>query len=94
MSAKVLVEERVWQQLEAMRARDVRLVVAKIDQLAEFPLSAPVAPFEGLEDFRRAVTGDYSIFYRYIPETNIVHILSVRHSRQLPPTPEDLAETE
>lgn len=44
MSAKVLVEERVWQQLEAMRARDVRLVVAKIDQLAEFPLSAPVAP--------------------------------------------------
>jgi plasmid stabilization system protein ParE len=94
MPAKVLVEERVWEQLEAMRARDVRLVVDKMNQLADFPLSAPVVPIEGLENCRRAVVGDYCIFYRYIPEGNIVRILSVRHGRQMPPTLEDLAEAE
>lgn len=94
MAAKVLVEESIWEQLEAMRAMDVRLFVAKIGQLAEFPLSAPVVPFEGLEKFRRALAGDYSIFYRYLPESNVVRILSVRHSRQLPPSPEDFPEAE
>jgi plasmid stabilization system protein ParE len=92
VKAYIVVAPKVWEQLETLRTRDLRVVLAKIDQLADFPLSAPPAPYEGCAEYRRAVAGDYCIVYEYCESPNVVYILSVRHGRQMPPTREELEQ--
>ncbi len=89
-TAKVLIEERVWAQLELLRARDLRLVVSKIDQLGEFPESAPRVPIGESSDYRRAIAGDYHIYYRHVSEEKVVRVLLVRYGRQMPAALEDI----
>lgn len=81
-------------QLEALPGRIGRRILDRLPQLEAFPESAPLAPFQGLENYRQFVVDDYCIIYRYVPQLSVVRVLSIRHGRQLPPTQEELEQGE
>jgi len=84
LKATLLVLPRVESDLEHVRSRDFSRIIETMEFLCEFPFAAQTAGFSEAPAVRRAVSGQYLIYYRYRQERNAVLIYTVRHSRQKP----------
>ena len=70
--------------LEAQRIR------AATERLAQFPESGRIVPERPGGPYREVIVAPYRVIYRYVPERNLVAVVTVIHSRQLlPPLADD-----
>ena len=78
------------EEIDALTGRELRSVVETLEFLCENPLGAPTANLRAIPEARRAVAGNYLIYYTYTEETEWLEILVVRHARRKPLKAKDL----
>jgi plasmid stabilization system protein ParE len=82
-----------WEGKSPRRARAVgRAILDKINLLADFPdLGKPI---EGLPPvYRETFADDYRILYKHIEDTHVL-LITVRHGKQSPLSPDEIVEAE
>lgn len=82
----ILLSDLAVQQLGALSPAHGRVVLAVLQRLREFPLSAPSLAMAGYETYRQLIVQQQRVVYGYFPDENLVRIYCVLHvRRQLPP---------
>ncbi len=82
MKATLLVLPRVEQDMVGLHPIDFRRIVETMEFLCDFPHAAQTAGLDELPDIRRAIAGQYLIYYRFDANRNAVIVFTVRHGRR------------
>ncbi len=85
MKAALLILPRADADLADVRPSDLRRVVEVLEFLCDYPRAAQTADLADAPQVRRAVAGQYLLYYRYDPDRHAVLVYTVRHGRQRPP---------
>jgi plasmid stabilization system protein ParE len=85
VKATLLVLPRAEAEMLEMSQPDLQRVVETLEFLCEFPQGAQTAGLEAAPELRRAVSGNWLIYYRFEAESRNVLIYTVRHGRRMPP---------
>ena len=90
MKATLLILPRAEADLLEMSLPDLKRAVETLDFLCEFPDGAQTAGLDRAPELRRAVSGNWLIYYRFAAESRHVLIYTVRHARRMPPELSDI----
>lgn len=82
MKAKVLWLESALQDLEALSAKDIDLILRRVDLLSIFPFMGAPMLFDEWEGYRQLICGSQRVIYQILEDGEIVEIAYVRHTRQ------------
>lgn len=91
-AAALLVAPQVEVDMEGLHPADFRRVVETMEFLCDFPLAAQTAGFAEMPEVRRAVAGQYLLYYRFDAARNEVLVFTVRHGRRQLPELEEVLE--
>lgn len=92
--AKLLVAPRIESDVADLHPIDFRRIVETMEFLCDFPLAAQTAGLDDLPEVRRAMAGQYLIYYRYDANRNTVLVYTVRHGHRQLPTSSEVVGTE
>ena len=84
MKAVLLVLPRSEAEILELARRDMNRIVDTLEFLCDFPRGAQTAGLEGAPEIRRAVSGNYLLYYRYSEESNEILLYTVRHGSRIP----------
>jgi toxin ParE1/3/4 len=70
--------------------RMLEQVFMRVDGLAEMPRSGRVYPGTDDLDLRELVVGAHRVIYRVAEQEQMIQVLTVRHGRQRPLSPDEL----
>jgi plasmid stabilization system protein ParE len=82
MKATLLVPPRAETDLQDLHPRDLCRIVETMEFLCDFPGAAQSAGFDEAPQVRRAVAGEYLIYYRFDVLRNALVVLRVIHGRR------------
>ncbi|HLJ53956.1 MAG TPA: type II toxin-antitoxin system RelE/ParE family toxin [Chthonomonadaceae bacterium] len=84
MSAELIILPVAEAELLTLPQPELRRILMHMDFLCEFPRAAQAAEFAGFPDLRRAVSGNYLIYYAFDAARNAVRVYTVRHAARTP----------
>lgn len=90
MKAGLLILPRADADLADVRPDDLRRVVEVLEFLCDYPHAAQTADLMDAPQVRRAVAGQYLIYYRHDPDRHAILVYTVRHGHRRPPEAADV----
>ncbi|HLK56721.1 MAG TPA: type II toxin-antitoxin system RelE/ParE family toxin [Chthonomonadaceae bacterium] len=85
MKATLLIFPRAEAEMLELPWRDLNHIMETLEFLCDFPRGAQTAGLEDAPEIRRAVSGNYLLYYRYNDESEEILLYTVRHGRRRPP---------
>jgi len=82
VNVEILWLESALQDLEALSAKDIDLILRRVDLLSTFPFMGAPMLFDEWEGYRQLICGNQRVIYQVMEDGQIVEIAYIRHTRQ------------
>ncbi|TEU11910.1 MAG: type II toxin-antitoxin system RelE/ParE family toxin [Anaerolineales bacterium] len=82
MKAKILWLESALQDLEALSAKDIDLILRRVDLLSTFSFMGAPMLFDEWEGYRQLICGNQRVIYQVLEDGKIIEIAYIRHTCQ------------